>query len=601
MISEKTLVSISMLMLKKDMNQDFIDYFVPFVIATLKRINSSDTIQDAFVSSRLKELCGLNIPSRPMQIILKRLAREGILEKNDHVFKINKVKLLEKEDVFEEKKDVQVKIENIIKKFQIFYQKERSEDISPNDAINTFMQFFNKHLIQTMRLVIGDSEQKNEKYNDLIVGKFILDAQKNDMECFANIVILLKGYIIANAITTNEYESVKQFYKDVSFYFDTSLILDLCDFHNPYSHNSAVELVDLIKKIGGHIYVFSKTKDEVDSVIDYAISYMRKRNGGVGNKIVRSAKEKNMEVSELELKKIKLQENLSGYGITIVQDPIFNPRFNIDENELRGTLDSHIKYRDNAENAENHDVRAIQSIYLLRKEKIAQRVEDSVALFVTDNTEYARAAQDFAGQYKSGLAPVVTSFFLANQAWLKCPFSDSSLPQNELLSVAYASQKPSNDFLRKYLEKVDILVREQNLKEDDYLLFTSIVREEEIMDATQGDDELLTATTLLELREIVQKRVSKEQTLDFIKRKAARYKRICRNVLIVLSVLLSIFAFIGIFIYDNKIINIIINIIAWSGLLFGFAFVKWFDKVSIWVEKKYIENNTNMLQEKRDY
>ena len=123
MISEKTLVSMSMLMLKSDCNQDFIDYFIPFVVATLKRFNSSETIQDAAVSALLRDLCGLNIPSRPMQVILKKKIKKGLLEKNDHVFKINRAKLLEESDIFDEKTDVQIRIGNVIKKFQSFCQK----------------------------------------------------------------------------------------------------------------------------------------------------------------------------------------------------------------------------------------------------------------------------------------------------------------------------------------------------------------------------------------------------------------------------------------------------------------------------------------------
>ena len=565
------------------------------------RVNSSETIQDAAVSALLRDLCGLNIPSRPMQVILKRLVKKGLLEKNDHVFKINRAKLLEESDIFDEKTDVQIRIGNVIKKFQSFCQKELSREFPPEEVINLFVHFFDKHLIQTMYLALGDSDIENEKYIDSKVGKFILDAKKNDIECFECIVVLLKGYIIANAITTNEYESVSQFYRDVSFYFDTSLILDLCGFHNQYSHDSVVELIELIKKIGGRIYVFSKTKDEVDSVIDYAISFMRRKSNGVGNRIVRSAKEKQMEVSELELKKLKLQENLMGYGISIQPDPPFHPRFNIDENALRETLNSHIKYRENADNAENHDVRAIQSIYLLRKDKIAQKVEDSIALFVTDNTEYARAARDFGEQYRSGFAPVVTSFFLANQAWLKYPFSESSLPQNELLSVAYASQKLSNDFLRKYLEKIEILKQEKNLKDDDYLLLTSVVREEEIMDVTQGNDELLTAHTVHELNEIVRKRVARDETLKFIRGEADEKRKKWRIFFMAVSIILSVIAFICIFYYNNLIVNIIFNAIAWGGLLFGFVFIKWFDKIATLIAQKYYERKTHMQKEENDY
>ena len=167
--------------------------------------------------------------------------------------------------------------------------------------------------------------------------------------------------------------------------------------------------------------------------------------------------------------------------------------------------------------------------------------------------------------------------------------------------MAYASQKLSNDFLRKNLKKIEILKQEKNLKDDDYLLLTSVVREEEIMDVTQGNDELLTAHTVHELNEIVRKRVARDETLKFIRGEADEKRKKWRIFFMAVSIILSVIAFICIFYYNNLIVNIIFNAIAWGGLLFGFVFIKWFDKIATLIAQKYYERKTHMQKEENDY
>lgn len=584
MIKSKTLVSISMLMFKRDLNQDFIDYFIPFVIATLKDMDPKEPIYDSEVSSQLNKKCGIVVPSRPMQIILKRLSKKGVIEINDHRYTINATKLIQEPNIFDDSVSIQQKIQHFTNKFQQYYNLHENGSIDSDGAEKYIITFLEKFVIQSIQLSVKEEQESDRsKINEQIVGKFILDIQQNDQECFDYFVILLKGFIVANAITTNEYENTKSYYKNISFFLDTSLILNLCGLHDVYSQHSTIELINLVKKIGGKFFVFSKTIEEATASIDFAISHLRSHSNTLGNRIVRFAKEQNKGPSELELKREKLEDSLKGYGISIFPDPSFVIQYNVDEICLKNLLSSHINYQ--RDNALIHDIRVIQNIYFLRKGYSAKRIEDSIAIFVSDNTEFVKAAQEFSKKNQLGFTTATTSFHLANQAWLKDPLSTSSLPQNELLAVAYASQKPSNDFLRNYLKKINSLKEEKNLNDDDYFILTSIVTDEDVMDATKGDISLLTKDSLSEIVLRTRKRIAAEEYNKQIKKEARIIRVFCIWALRILSVLFSATLF---YYSENSIIKFAMDVIAWIATLLGFALIKWFDKIGIYIETAII-------------
>lgn len=146
---------------------------------------------------------------------------------------------------------------------------------------------------------------------------------------------------------------------------------------------------------------------------------------------------------------------------------------------------------------------------MLRKGSSPRTIERSKAVLVTSNAAFARVAWDFGQKHEemSEVSSVITSFSLANMAWLKAPMVAPSLPNDEVLAFSYAALHPSTDLLNKFMTEIDRLEQsgvESTLKHQ--LLRSSLQAQDELAVLTLGDPSMVTEDTL----EIINERVSNE-------------------------------------------------------------------------------------------
>ncbi len=76
---ETTLSSLAMLKVKVSSGGDYLDYLRPFVNRVLSKWDESP-ITDSAVARGIADHCGLVIPDRTVQLVLRRLVRGGALE-----------------------------------------------------------------------------------------------------------------------------------------------------------------------------------------------------------------------------------------------------------------------------------------------------------------------------------------------------------------------------------------------------------------------------------------------------------------------------------------------------------------------------------------
>lgn len=94
----------------------------------------------------------------------------------------------------------------------------------------------------------------------------------------------------------------------------------------------------------------------------------------------------------------------------------------------------------------------MRSIYVQRRGKSADTLENSLAVLVTNNSKLAQMAYEYEKSNEGlGVSSVITDFSLANMAWLKGPMKASLLPKVEVIAFAYAALQPTKTLLDKYL------------------------------------------------------------------------------------------------------------------------------------------------------
>ncbi len=112
---------------------------------------------------------------------------------------------------------------------------------------------------------------------------------------------------------------------------------------------------------------------------------------------------------------------------------------------------------------------------------------------------------------------MITSFSLANVAWLKAPVGAPSVPRTQVLSFAYAALQPSLEMLNKYMKEIDSLEANGKISQRDHqLLRSSPLVYDELMNLTLGEDSALTEDTLMQTLERVSNEIRKEESARLV-------------------------------------------------------------------------------------
>jgi len=221
----------------------------------------------------------------------------------------------------------------------------------------------------------------------------------------------------------------------------------------------------------------------------------------------------------------RLDREYEKLGIVIRNTPKYdkNREFQIDEVELEADIDEEIQYYN--PDAKRYDVNSVRSVYALRRGSHPRRLEEAIAVFVTNNTALAKAATMYAGEHESmnEVEGVVTDFSLANVAWLKAPLGAPELPKRELIATAYAALAPSNELWEQYLEEIEKLEAQGAITSQDHeLLRHTLLARDELMNVTLGAEEALTRETIAEILTRVKTELVSDKNAEITKEKKAR-------------------------------------------------------------------------------
>ena len=324
-------------------------------------------------------------------------------------------------------------------------------------------------------------------------------------------MVMVQGHMLANALLCPDLQNVPSTYRNVAFYFDTPLLIRRIGIEGEEKLDAIKELVDLVQKLGGNVYAFSHSIDELRNVLITASEFVDKPNGRGG--IVIEARRRGTTKSDLLLLEGQIVDKLKDVGIQIKNTPQYEENFQIDETAFEQALQDEVQYL--GSHAKAYDINSVRSIYVFRGNISPISVEKSRAILVTSNSGFARSAWNYGREHGSSreVSSVITDFSLANMAWLKAPMGAPSIPRSEILAFSYAALQPSSQLLDKYLAEIEKLKQQGEITERGHqLLRSSPLVYDELMHLTLGDAAALTHETITEILERVSGEIKKEET-----------------------------------------------------------------------------------------
>jgi len=235
MDSTATLTSLAMLKVNIDQGKDYLEYLVPFILQILVD-HRPDPVTELVVQNYIRTDFGLEIPERAIQIVLKRVSRKCPLKKEMGVYRITGE--LPNPEIFRKKAETERHIRAVVAGLRDFSKSTAKPIDTDENAVTVICAFLAGFDIPCLRAylrgtVIPSVAGKRET-DIVLVSRYLLYLQERDPERFDSFMIIVQGYMLANALLAPDLQNAPKTYTSVTFYLDTPLVLRLLCLEGEY-------------------------------------------------------------------------------------------------------------------------------------------------------------------------------------------------------------------------------------------------------------------------------------------------------------------------------------------------------------------------------
>lgn len=517
------LVSYAFLKVDSNNDRDYYDYFTPFIIEILDKIDEEIVVANQ-VQKLLDNEFKIFLPIKVIETLLRRLKKRGLLYSHERTYRVNKEKI-DNRNFLQRKQQILMQhtflIDALIKYAKDTYDTEYDylvAEQSLNSLISHNQLTFLKDSLmnKTSELSLSGTDSKHA----LIASNFIQEIHKNNPPLYNHLIEIVKGRMLLNALYVvdgRDLEHIKMKFKKTEIYFDTSFLLYALGYSGPELEKPCLELIDLLKGSNAILRCFSHNVDEARGILEYCKKNLSKPNGDKHGTISTFVQNKYDE-SDVDSIIFGLEDSIKqSLQISITDGVPYEKHEHesvIGEADLAERLNQRIGYKH--KRALDKDVASISAIVRIRKNSRTIHLEDCKALFVTTNFNLAKYSREyFTEEYEPKIVtPVMHDSLLMNFVWLKNPQIAPDLPSSILMADCYAAGVPSEKVWEKYVSVLETLRDTGQLTEDKFyeLKFSSGIRTL-VMDETFGDENIITVGTVTSIMQKIEAKKREDREL----------------------------------------------------------------------------------------
>ncbi len=439
--------------------KDLIDLISPFVHYTVaKQTTPGDTIDINRVHKSVVEDFGYS--DMPKSIITKVLNRTpALFSRHDGKYTFLRSIDLEVQQFEKRREECEQKISHVGSDLATYYgmHVRRKRKISSDEAIHILQSFFSRHGIYVGTDRLEEQElSPQEQELDYYTAQYIFEKRSQNANEFGYIIDLVKGYYLQSAIYLQAENGnlTTANYSNVTFYYDTPLLLRLLGWRTDEDQEAASELHELLKKRKGRFAYFPQTQREIGNVL-YAY---QNSMGRPSNITLEKLDEQGYTSSDVDRLRGTWETILSSrYSIELVNLPQYKQQSNgavdkqpiIDESDLRKYLQNNMRWH--RQEGLEADISSALAIHRLRDGLVSLELEKCGSVFVTTNNALAK---NFNRYYQDKVEHntfplLISDVDLSAITWIKAG-GKSNLPEKQLLRNAYMAMQPTSEMLEKF-------------------------------------------------------------------------------------------------------------------------------------------------------
>lgn len=436
-----------------------------------------------------------NIPKAVIEKIFNRMKKTVI--RNDKRYYLIKDLSEEVKKFDENKSQIQDESDKVVDNLTEYLKASNKNfnKITIEETKKLLYMFFEKNgfiTIENIENLKNIGEYKTDQTN-YYIAKFILDENENNTRVFNSIYKIVCGFMLANTIYIQVENDNKASLKNLNCYLDTPIILNLLELKTDEQNSSAKLLVELLEKKQAKIKCFEHNYKEV-----YSIIYAYKENiGKYKDKTLEGLDKKNYTYSDVERLLDNLKSLLKKKHVEVEEKPNYEEYSTIiDEQGLEDYLKE--KYKDKIEKKEKvlgPDIDSISAISRLRKGKYVTKLEESKAVFVTNNYDLIKYSNLFLNKKEFGeISYSISDIELTTILWLKTFKTNPDLPKFKLIENARLALEPSNQIMERFKDVIEKMKEEELINDIDVLenLKTNLYYKAELMEKIEGDGDNIT-------------------------------------------------------------------------------------------------------------
>lgn len=478
-------------------HKDNLELLKPFITYLVgKNASIQDEINITKIINEMDEEFGFpNIPKAVIEKIFNRMKK--IIIRNDKKYYLIKDLSEEVKKFDENKNQIQDESDKVINNLMEYLKSSNKNfnKITIEETKKLLYIFFEKNgfiTLENIESLKNIGEYKTDQAN-YYIAKFILDENKNNTRVFNSIYKIVCGFMLANTIYIQVENDNKASLKNLNCYLDTPILLNLLELKTEEQNGSAKLLVELLEKKQARIKCFEHNYNEV-----YSIIYAYKENiGKYRDKTLEGLDKKNYTYSDVERLLDNLKSLLKKKHVDVEEKPSYEDYSAvIDEQGLEDYLKE--KYKDRIEKKEKvlgPDIDSISAISRLRKGKYVKKLEESKAIFVTNNYDLIKYSNLFLNKKEFGeISYSISDVELTTILWLKTFKTNPDLPKFKLIENARLALEPSNQIMERFKDVIEKMKEEELINDTDVFenLKTNLYYKAELMEKIEGDGDNIT-------------------------------------------------------------------------------------------------------------
>ena len=535
-INRKAISSLAMVnTLALVFRKDYIEIFIPF-LATLIKNKGYSEITIVQVAKDFEEEFGLRIPYQPLVTILNRAAKQGIIKKESGRYLPVNVEVLKCHfsDVSERQQRKQNQILDAFMGFcKTKYPEEPMDKARAEEALLGYIKKYDLEIIFASQNKSVLSDIKPPKQNLFLISKFIQEIAVSSTDLFDFLIEITTGFILASTITYDiDFKKFEGKLRKINFYLDTKLIFRLLGVEDIERKQACIDLLNILRKQGANLFLFQHTYAELLHLLEIAKKWVQKTDDDPTKEslVLRYFRSEGYNIQDVQrFIDVELDKALRSFSIKVIDAPEFNEmiEYNVNETKLREIILHNYnlpEYLDLGKDATiQKDIDSITAINKFRKGFKPRNIKQATDIFITTNVALAFASREYEFSEFKGyffVPACLTDIFVGTIIWLDSPLELRNLNRQKLISDSYAALRPDSMFLKKLSDESKKLLSKGLITDDEfYLLRSSPIVQEMIVEKTLGEVENFKPQTPLEVLEEIKKEGRQEFEEKYIKSK----------------------------------------------------------------------------------